>query len=329
MNDNRPESQASQPPRRPPAAATPAQGGNRRAFALAIVIAVGVASVYISFLTQQGLDATAALYVGLPLLLAYVFIMTGKAKSATGSILKGITIALLLSAPVLQEGFICILMAAPIFYIVGAIIGAATDWARRRNSGRLQSTPAVVLLMLLSLEGTHESLTFDRDNTVRVEKLVAAPPEAIAAQLALPMQFNGDRPWFLRVFPLPAWNRNEGTAPGARRQMHFVYYKHFVTGAKIGDLVFEVSERGDNHISSTVVQDDSYLNTYLQWQSSTVSWQPVDAGHTRVTWEIAYRRKLDPAWYFAPLQQYAVTLAANLLIDTAATPPAARQADVL
>ena len=182
MNDKKPEPQPSRPHRRPPGRATP----RRSAFALAIVIAVGVASLYISFLTQQGLDTSAALYVGLPLLLAYVFIMTGKAKSATGSILKGITIALLLSAPVLREGFICILMAAPIFYIIGAVIGAATDWARRRNSGRLQSAPVVVLLILLSLEGTHESLSFDRDHSVRVEKLLAATPEAIAAQLALP-----------------------------------------------------------------------------------------------------------------------------------------------
>lgn len=286
---------------------------------LLIVVIVAASGLYISFLRYHGLHASAALYVGLPLLLAYVFIMTGKSATATGSILKGMSIALLLSAPILQEGFICILMAAPIFYLVGAIIGVLID---RRGKGRLQTTPVAVFLVLLSLEGTHDALTFDRDYSVRAEKIISASPESIATQLAQPMHDDARKPWLLRIFPSPAWNTNEGSAPGDRRQMHFVYYRHFFTNARIGDLIFEVSERGDNYITSRLVHDDSYLSTYLQWQSSTVRWQAVDDKHTRVVWEIRYRRKLDPAWYFGPLEYYAVKLAAGNLIDIAATPPA-------
>jgi hypothetical protein len=220
-------------------------------------------------------------------------------------------------------------MAAPIFYIAGAVVGLAVDYSRKRKHGRLQSAPVAVIMILLSLEGTHEALTFNRDYTVRAEKIIAATPEAIKAQLALPMQFTSDTPWFLQVFPLPVWNTNEGTAPGDRRQMHFVYYKHFITSAKVGDLVFEITDRSDNHITSEVVHDDSYLNTYLQWQSSTVHWQAIDENHTRVVWELRFQRKLDPAWYFAPLERYAATLAARTLIDSAATPVSARQVNAI
>ena len=41
---------------------------------------------------------------------------------------------------------------------------------------------------------------------------------------------------------------------------------------------------------------------------------------TRVTWTLRYRRGLDPAWYFGPMEQYAARLAAGYLIDTVATP---------
>ena len=320
-----PSNQATQPDTHTKPQPKPGQ----QQFALVVVFSVAVAGLFISFLTKNGLNGSAALYVGLPLMLAYIFLIADKPKSATGSILKGTTIALLLSAPILQEGYICILIAAPIFYIVGAVVGLAVDYSRKHKHGRLQSTPVAVVMILFSLEGTHEVLTFNRDYTVRAEKIIAATPQAIKAQLALPMQFTGDTPWFLRVFPLPVWNTNEGTEPGDRRQMHFVYYKHFITSAKVGDLVFEVTEHSDNHITSNAIHDDSYLNTYLQWQSSTVQWKAIDNKHTKVVWEIRFQRKLDPAWYFAPLERYAATLAASTLIDSAATPASARQANAI
>jgi hypothetical protein len=45
--------------------------------------------------------------------------------------MTGITFALLLSAMVFGEGTICILMAAPIFYIVGAIIASVIGGSKR------------------------------------------------------------------------------------------------------------------------------------------------------------------------------------------------------
>jgi hypothetical protein len=41
-----------------------------------------------------------------------------------------------------------------------------------------------------------------------------------------------------------------------------------------------------------------------------------------VTWTLSYRRRLDPAFYFAPLERYGVRLAADYLIATLATPGA-------
>ena len=51
-----------------------------------------------------------------------------------------------------------------------------------------------------------------------------------------------------------------------------------------------------------------------------MTWTALDAETTQVTWRIDSERRLDPAWYFAPWQRYAVGLSAEYLIDTVATP---------
>jgi hypothetical protein len=72
----------------------------------------------------------------------------------------------------------------------------------------------------------------------------------------------------------------------------------------------------------TVASDSSYITHWLAWEDAAVRWEPVGRGRTRVTWTLRYRRRLDPAWYFAPLERYGVGLAAGYLIETLATPSA-------
>lgn len=297
----------------------------RQKLLLTLVVLIAGAGLYLSFLRHQRLEATAAFYVGMPLLLAYIFIMLDKSRTAMRATLKGITIALLLSAPLLREGFLCILFAAPIFYAVGALIAAVVDHQRKKKGGKsLHSLPIVGLLLLLSLEGTHEFLTFDRTNTVRVERIVSASPAQIQEQLAKPIRFTAETPFFLRIFPFPTEVLAERDQGAMERSLQFVYHKHFILNTHAGELTFAVTDRGPDHLYSTVVKDESYLNTYMAWKQSNVSWQPTGDGRTQVTWVITYERKLDPVWYFGPLEYYATRLIAGALIDNAATPDTAR-----
>ena len=68
--------------------------------------------------------------------------------------------------------------------------------------------------------------------------------------------------------------------------------------------------------------DDSYITHWLSWRDIDVEWREIAPGQTEVSWTLRYRRRLDPAWYFAPLERYAAGLAAGYLIDTLATPSA-------
>ncbi|PWQ97782.1 hypothetical protein [Leucothrix arctica] len=95
----------------------------RQSTVIIALIGVAIAGIIIDVLSFNGLQGTAILYIGLPLILCFCFLNTAPSKTSTGAILKGLTIFLLLTAPFLQEGFICIIMAAPLFYIIGGIVG--------------------------------------------------------------------------------------------------------------------------------------------------------------------------------------------------------------
>jgi hypothetical protein len=74
------------------------------------------------------------------------------------------------------------------------------------------------------------------------------------------------------------------------------------------------------HVQFGVQDDDSYITHWLSWRRADVRWREITPRHAEVSWTLTYRRRLDPAWYFKPLERYGVAAAAGYLIDTLATP---------
>ena len=82
----------------------------------------------------------------------------------------------------------------------------------------------------------------------------------------------------------------------------------------------EVAEVSSESVTFRALSDTSKVAHWLRWEEAVVSWRPLDATHTEVTWTLRYRRNLDPAWYFEPWERYATGLAADYLIDNVVTP---------
>ena len=143
-----------------------------------LVLVLGLAGLGYSFLRRHNLFDSAGLYLGLPLLLALGLSLTPKTKSAMGATMKGITIALLLSAVIFHEGTICILFASPLFYGVGALVAALVDSSRRRNDrdSKLRLVGVSAIVGVLALEGTAPITSFYRYNEVVVTKIIHAKP---------------------------------------------------------------------------------------------------------------------------------------------------------
>lgn len=284
------------------------------------VIGLAVASACFAGLyhstERAGMGHTSVMFIGIPAILAILLAMTPQARSATGSILRGITFVLLIMAPLVGEGVVCILIAAPLFYIVGVAIGTVLDWQKEKRKVTL-SCCALVLLPL-SLEGVVPELTFGRIQTVTAVRVVEAPVSEVAATMARSPRLDTPLPGiFPRIgFPRPLEASGEGLEVGSMRTIHFAG----VEDAPPGDLVMRVTESRPGYARFDAVSDSTKLGKWLRWDNSQVRWRAVDATHTEVTWRVQFERELDPAWYFTPWERLAVHDAAGFLIQANATP---------
>jgi hypothetical protein len=288
----------------------------RRAL-LSLIIVLVVAKLAYRFLVSHRLEQTSALFIGLPTLLAVGLAFTPGARSATGTILRGISIALCLSGILLGEGFICIVMAAPLFLLVGALIGAVIDSHRRSEKGPTRFYSFLLVpFLIVSAEGVRPSLSFDREERVTAERIVAGTPAQVRTQLEKQASFGRELPPFLRLkFPRPLETTGEGLRPGSERSILFGGGE-----GKPGVVTARLEEAAPGRAMWRIVSDRSHIAHWLDWKTSAVEWSAAGVDRTRVRWTIQYERRLDPAWYFGPWERYAVRLAAGYMIDSLATP---------
>jgi hypothetical protein len=286
-----------------------------------LILAVSAGSVMYHVIVRGRLEQTAALFVGIPSLLAILLAMTPKAKTIKGGVMKGLTLALLLSGPLLGEGFICILMASPIFFIVGILVAAIVDWNREKRQTTLSCL--VLILLPLSIEGTSPKLSFNREETVQASEVVPASEQQVRAALSHSPRTAMSLPIYLRMgFPRPIEARGQGLELGACRTIHFAGGE-----GRPGDLRLKVTESRPGYVRFDAVSDSSKIAHWLDWKSSEVDWTALDAQHTRVNWTLHFERRLDPAWYFRRWERYATHLAAAYLIRANATPAPEKQGE--
>src|SRR5204862_50023 len=135
--------------------------------------------------------------------------------------------------------FICVVMAAPLFYAVGIIVALLVNLIRRKSAARDKTVYGIVMLPLLlaALEGV--GFSWPRAQRVSVERTVAADAATVEARLAAVPPFRRPPPPFLRLkVPRPTAGRGGGLAVGARRSIHFAGGE-----GRPGDLLLEVGRR--------------------------------------------------------------------------------------
>ena len=294
-----------------------------RGILAAIIAAVSLAYVAYKGIFAHQLQQTAALFIGIPTLLAIVVVLFVSPRTAKGVACKAVTVGLLVSLVFLGEGMLCIVMSAPIFYGVAIGIGAATDALRlRERNGTLYSSLVLLMLVPMSLEGVTDWLSFGRDETITATRVLQASAIDVERAVFETPRFDRPLPFELRIgFPRPQAARIE--RDGKLRwivRMRGGEMRLDGMEPRAADLVLELEEHRPGFVRWRALSDDSHMTHFLSWQSSTVEWTPIDARTTRVIWTLNYRRGLDPAWYFGPWERYIAASAAEYLLDTVATP---------
>ena len=270
---------------------------------------------YTSVLRSHGLNESALLYIGMPTILAFLMAMTSPSKSAVGGTLKAITLIILISGPLLKEGFICMLMAAPIFYIVGVLAAWPFDYYRKRKAANKLNVMIIpTLLIIMSFEGTSPKLSFERHNIIERSLEIPASVAEIKQRLAQSRSLKKTDSWFLKLFPRPIWVESNGVAVGHTQTVDIRYFKWIFWNEQRGETVFEVIENKPLSIHYKLKKDASYLHHYLTWKETMIEFEPLSTQRTKVTWRIHFSRKLDPVWYVQPMQRYAVGQVAEILM---------------
>jgi hypothetical protein len=291
----------------------------------AIIVAVALAAVWYRVVVAGGLQQTAALFVGIPALLAVVVVFGVTPRTSVGVACKAVTIGLLVSLLFLGEGILCIAMSAPLFY--GVAVGIAGLLGRMRSSPRrpqrIYYCMAVLAVLPLSFEGVTEYTSIERQEQVSETRVLDVPSHAVARAVLEPPRFDRALPLYLRLgFPRPEATRIEQGPGKPRWVIRFRGGEMRLDGIepRAGDLIVELDELRPGFARWRAVSDDSHMTHFLEWRGVDVAWEAVGEGKTKVTWTVRYRRGLDPAWYFGPWERYAARLAAGYLIDAVATP---------
>ncbi len=300
------------PPNTDPSKETNAPSQNTST-CVVICLATAAVSVLYRLLVLGYKEQSALLFIGIPLVLSLLLAQSPRPKSATGVIMKGITLFLLLFGVLMFEGLICILMAAPLFYLVGSIVAVIVERRKAKWYKDKMNCSCILVIALMSLEGVSDALSFGREEVVVVKREVSISPSEVMQKLAEQPSFDlAELPLFLKLgFPTPQVVNGEGIAVGDERVVHLAGGE-----GEPGDLVVKVVESNANKVVFALVKDDSHIDHWLGWK--TVTWEvgTSTAGVTEVSISMSYTRKLDPAWYFKPVERYAVSKAGEYFLES-------------
>jgi len=262
------------------------------------------------------------LYVAVPYLIALGLLVFTRSPAGTGTgsryvkHMRESMIVLLGTSAVLHEGFLCVLFVIPIYIVISTIayIFAALFRTATTRKGKVYSSVIPVLLLLSSAEGITPQYTAQTRHEVSANRVIALTPGQIKRNLARSMQITRSDNALLSLFPMP-YRIEAGTLrPGDIHRAYYRYDKWIVANSHEGLAEFRITEVSDHDIRMELTQDTSYISHYMDIQGTHISMHPVDANHTDVRLTVIYDRLLSPAWYFGPLQTYAVEKMTELLL---------------
>lgn len=306
-------------PWRPRPPLTPAARRARLLLA-GVALALFAAMLLAKLLGSADAQQTALFYVGIPAVIALTVILAARPRSAVGTALATTTVGLALAGPLLDEGVVCLVIAAPLFYGVAALVGVVVQAARNRRGRAVAVAP---LLLVLVAEGVGGFTLLPRADVGTASVVVQATPRQVAEALAEPPVYGAFEAPFLRAvpFPEPVSATGSGLEVGAERHVTFTDRHSLGLGAEatpramsLRVVASEVSDAGGR--LRLDVTADTTLKRWMDLHAADVTWVAAGPGRTRITWSLAYTRTFDPSWYFGPLQHYSTGLAAEYLAET-------------
>ena len=287
---------------------------------------IGAAALLMRLVLRSEYGTSAVFYVLVPYVVGLlIYLLTPqpagltKGKRAARHI-RSAVIVMLASSAILMEGFLCVIFAFPIYLIFAGVVLAVMPPPRAKANDRkaiadtFRGSWVPVLVVAMSVEGISPSLSFERDHVVTRTAVVEAGIPAIHAKLAEPIALTESPSKFLSLFPLPHTVEAGTLGVGDVHTSHYTYRRWPVLNTHEGRMEVELTEVSPERIRTTVLSNDAYFSHYMTIKGTEIGLKPLPDGRTEVALSIHYRRDLDPAWYFGPMQKLAMRQSADYLI---------------
>jgi hypothetical protein len=292
---------------------------------LALLFIIGAAALTIRTLLDSQFGKGTLLYLLVPFAISISLTLFTRQTARKGRLwdylnhLRFATIIFLATSALLFEGFICVLMFMPIYYGV-VTIGYVFAWVLDRDDGdggsRLRAYAIPALVLAMASEGLLPATTVARDQTATFVTVTDQSITALKNNMAAPIAFPAERHWFLKIFPLPDRIDAGTLGVGDVHRLHFTYKKWLFANYSKGEMLIRIAAVSPRHIRTEITRNTSYLSHYMTIRGTDVRFTPLSDGRTRVALTVKYRRLLDPAWYFGPMQELAAEQSARYLVET-------------
>ena len=263
-------------------------------------VVVGIGGFFLVYNDQGYMGWT--LFLAVPFATGFVIALVARNVNV---LIASIIVGLLFCTAILLltgfEGFVCVLMSAPLL-IVGLALGALIGWGVRINViDKSQSTKMFTLLLMLitpmflmGANQTEKSLTRNlRSETFADTLIVDAPPEAVWNELKSMESITATRTFLMKIgLPVPTSCKTEGEGVGGKRTC---YFEHGYIEERITEWNYPRSMKFE------IVAFDVPGRPWLSFQDAGYDIQR-SGNQTWIRRNTTIVSRLSPAWYWRPLE---------------------------
>ncbi len=226
-------------------------------------------------------------------------------------------LCLLIAAPMLGEGFFCLVFILPVHLVISPIAATISSNVLNRRRKALPRVDGVELLLLLLPFGAAVASRMNPPDAVPevvlVDSVLAdAPPEAVWRSIELlQFQFDGTAPLLVRAgLPLPLEIRGGGAFVGAERRVIFS------NGTVLARVTRAEAPRSFEVALWVEQSGTEFFDHWSVLGTSRFELEATADGRTRITHSTSYRPLSFPRWYFEPIERHLGARVQRYMLET-------------
>lgn len=269
----------------------------------AVAVAFGVGGFFLVNDRTGGMGMV--LFVLLPFATGFATAMMVEGKKLiTASLLIGAIICTAILLLTRMEGWVCVLMSAPLIAIglgVGAVIGVVVremfDSSGNRSFMSMLILAALPFLLMGANKAEEESRRTPRAETIANTLVVEAPRELVWEQLKTFDQIKGSKGLLMRIgLPVPVSCTMSGEGVGATRTCYF----------EEGHIAEKVTEwNPPTSMKLEITEFDVPGRPWLSFQDASYELAQ-DGARTVITRKTTIVSRLSPVWYWRRMEKIGV-----------------------